>query len=51
MASPTRYESEEDDDSLEEVLSALIEMFGYLGLFILAILGCIAAVVLGSATG
>ena len=51
MASPTRYDSEEDEDSLEEVLSALVAIFGYLGLFILGVLGCVAVAVLRSATG
>jgi hypothetical protein len=46
MVSPTRYDSEEDEDSLEEVFSALVAVFEYLGLIILAVLGCIAAVVL-----
>jgi len=46
MASPARHDSEEDEDSLEEVFSALVAVFGYLGLIILAVLGCIAAIVL-----
>ena len=46
MASPTRYDSEEDEDSLEEVLSALVAIFEYAGLITLGVLGCIVAVAL-----